>query len=81
MQQRQPVAQLSNSFDNCRRSNQSDGTFYLHVFAINAVDAVREIPLGEKVIPILENVSFVGNCMCCNCKISHIALYVSSILN
>lgn len=51
MQQHQPGAQLSKSSDNCRRLNQSDGTFYLHVFAINAMDAVMEIPHVEKVIP------------------------------
>jgi len=51
MQQRQPGAQLSKSSDNCRRSNKSDGTFYLHVFAISAMVAVMEIPLVEKVIP------------------------------
>jgi hypothetical protein len=55
MQRCHPVAEKSKGFDNCRRSNQSDGTFYLHVFAINAMDAVREIPLDEKVI------SYPGN--------------------
>jgi hypothetical protein len=35
----------------------------------------------KKSSQILENVSFVGNGMCCNCKISHIALCVSSVLN
>jgi len=59
MQQRQPVAELSKSLDNCRRSNQCFGTFYLHIFAINAMDAVREIPLGEKVI------LYPGKCFFC----------------
>jgi hypothetical protein len=59
MHQHQPAAELSKSFDTCRRSNQSDGTFYLHVFAINAMDTVREIPLGEKVIP------YPGKCFFC----------------
>jgi len=57
MQQCQPVAELGKSFDNCTRS--SDGTFYLLVFAINAVDADREITLGEKVIP------YPGKCFFC----------------
>jgi hypothetical protein len=59
MQQCQPVAKLSKSSDNFRGSNQSDGTFYLHVFAINVMHAVREIPLGGKVIP------YPGKCFFC----------------
>jgi hypothetical protein len=59
MQQYQPGGQLSKSFENCKRSKQSDRTFYLHVFAITAVDAVGEIPLGAKVIP------YPGKCFFC----------------